>query len=102
MAYIGGHRRSVYGYTTSQVSDAEKSIQVKSGTEGRQRRMRTLHKSMCMFPDYQKSTFTAGCLARSKRSSALNCFLSLATYCCDVSQGRDVSATRQGFSVRRL
>lgn len=42
-ADFGVTQEPVYGYSMSQVLDAEASVQVTFGMEGRERKMRTLH-----------------------------------------------------------
>lgn len=50
-AGIGGFRESLYGYSRSQELDDAQSIQLISGTEGREHKMRTSHQSMGMLLD---------------------------------------------------
>lgn len=90
-ADIGGSRESVYVYSTSQVLDAEESVQVASGTKGRERKMCTLHRLMRMVVDDLESIYTAEVYARSKSIMKLNYFLILKAYCCDIPEGTDVS-----------
>lgn len=47
-ADTGGPRESVYGYSTSQIPDAEELMQVTSGRNVKDRKMRISHRSMRM------------------------------------------------------
>lgn len=86
-----GPRESVYDYYMSQIFSAKESIQVMSGTDGRERHIRTLHQSICMGPDDPESTYRPGSHVRSKSNVGLNCFPLVASYCCDIRQGTVVS-----------
>lgn len=96
-----GSLESVYGYSTSQVLDAEESTQVMSGTEWRERKVRTLHQSLCMVLGVLVSTCTTGFAAESEINIKLNCFRTLASYCCDIREGKGTSGIQHGLSVRR-
>lgn len=73
-------QESIFGNFTSPVSGAEELIQSRSGTEWRERKMRTLHQSVRMSSDGLKATCTAGFRAISKRSKALICFPTFVYY----------------------
>lgn len=62
--------------------------------------MYTFHQSMRMILDDQEPTCISGFLDRSKSSTELNRFHILASYCREISKGKDVSEVRHKLSVR--
>lgn len=91
----------VYGYFTSKLFGAEGSVQMSSSAKGRERKMRTLHWSVQMVVYFLESTCMARFSARLKGSMWLNCFTIIASYCCHIPNGKNISDRRCGPSVRR-
>lgn len=100
-ADIGGLRKSLYCYSMLHVLNGEELILLTSDTEGRERTMETLHKSTHMARNDLESTCTAGFHDILKSSMGLNCFTTLASYCCDIPEGNNIGWIRHGLSVRR-
>lgn len=50
---------------------------------------------------YPDSICIAQLPARSKSNMELSCFFILASFCCDSPEGRNISGTRHGLSMRR-
>lgn len=63
--------------------------------------MLTLQQSICMVLGELHSTNTAGFYPTLNRNMELNLFNILSSYYCDISEGKEVSQTRHGLSVRK-
>lgn len=84
VSQILGSRKSVYRYSTSQELEAEDIIQVTPGVDGKERKMRILHRSMRMFLDGLEFSSMAGLDSRTRNNVELNCFPILGSYCRDI------------------
>lgn len=100
-ADIGGSQESAYEYSTSQVIDFREIISVTSAVDERVKKIRIFECSMGTVADNLGSCYTARFGATSKSKVKLNCFLVLASYCCDITDGREVDVIQYGLSMRR-
>lgn len=64
--------------------------------------MRTLYQSIRLVLDDLDSTCTTKHHGTSKNDMELNYFPIVASYCSDISEGKDVSGFPRGLSVRRI
>lgn len=94
-------RESVYGYSTSELRDAEESLQLTSGTKGRERKLCSLHPSMRTVPENLESAYTVGFMARSKSNMVLICFPIFVCYFSVIPAVKDVSRIQDEPPVRR-
>lgn len=82
------------------VNDQE-SIQVTSGTEGREREMSSLDQPMLRRIGVLVPIYTAGFSATVKSNMELCCFPILPSYCCDIFDGKKIIEISTRLSAKR-
>lgn len=92
---------SVYRYSTSQILDTEDSIHVTSGAGWRERKMLILHRSMRMVLDEQGPSCKVTSDSKTRNTVELSFFPILASYCCDIPEGKGISAIRHCLFVQK-
>lgn len=82
---ISWPRKPVCEHSTSQVLDAQELIKITPDADGKEKKMRILHKSMRKVLDDVKSCCTTGYRTRMRHNLELNCFFNVGCYCCNIS-----------------
>lgn len=96
-----GREVSVYRFTSLETVPLEDGARVVGKVMERERRMRMIYRAMKMvvwpLEKYERSGFQV----KTREGLEWKCVPLLVSYCCDISEGKDISAVRHGVAVRR-